>query len=62
MCLTMIKKFGCFLGFAAYVLGLAGGIGYAIYSRAYLIAICVAVLGGMALPTAKKWLDTLLDR
>lgn len=58
----MLKKFGYLIGLFAYILGLVGGIGYALYSKAYIIAICIAALGGMALPTAKKWLDSLLDR
>ena len=42
-------------GIAAWALGTIGGIGYAIYSKAYLIAIAIAVLGAMAFPTVKKW-------
>lgn len=43
-------------GIAAWVLGTFGGFGYAIYSKAYLVAIAVAILGAMAFPTVKKWL------
>ena len=56
-----MKKAGYLFGLAAYVIGAIGGIGYSIYSRAYIIAICVAVLAGMALPTAKKWYKSLID-
>ena len=43
----------------AYLMGSIGGIGYACYSKAYVIAVAVAVLAAMAFPTAKsvfqKW-------
>lgn len=55
----MSKKFLCFFGLAAYAVGSIGGIGYACYSKAYFIAVCVAVLAGMAFPTAKEWFKTL---
>lgn len=58
---VMIKKFGLFAGIAAYIVGLVGGIGYALYGGAYFIALCVAVLGGIALPTVKKWFHSLLE-
>ena len=38
-----------------YVMGTIGGIGYSIYSGAYVIAFAVAVLAVMAFPTAKKF-------
>lgn len=50
----MLKKFGCFLGLCFYALGSIGGLGYCLYSGAWLIAIAVVILGIMAFPTAKK--------
>ena len=38
----------------AYALGAIGGTGYAIYSRAYVIAIAVVVLAVLALPVVIK--------
>lgn len=38
----------------AYALGAIGGTGYALYSRAYLIAIAVVVLALLAFPVVKK--------
>ena len=38
----------------AYALGAIGGTGYAIYSRAYVIAIVVVVLAVLAFPVVKK--------
>lgn len=57
-----MKKFAYLFGLCAYVVGTIGGIGYAIYNKAYLIAICVAVLAWMGFPVAKKWFDSLLDK
>lgn len=45
-----------FFGIVAYIIGTIGGIGYACYSHAYLIAICIAVLAVIAFPTVKGWL------
>ena len=52
-------KFGSFFGLCAYVLGALGGFGYAIYSKAYLIAVCIVVLAWMAFPKAKEWFNDL---
>ena len=38
----------------AYAMGAIGGTGYALYSRAYLIAIAVVVLALLAFPVVKK--------
>ena len=38
----------------AYALGAIGGTGYALYSRAYVIAIAVVVLAVLAFPVVKK--------
>ena len=51
----IMKKFLYFFGIAAYALGAIGGFGYAMYSHAYLIGICVVILAVMAFPTLKKF-------
>lgn len=38
----------------AYAMGAIGGTGYALYSRAYLIAIAVVVLAVLAFPVVWK--------
>ena len=38
----------------AYALGAIGGTGYAIYSRAYVIAVAVVVLAVLAFPVVRK--------
>ena len=38
----------------AYAMGAIGGTGYALYSRAYLIAIAVVVLAVLAFPVVRK--------
>ena len=48
-----MRKFMCFFGMFLYIVGTIGGIGYCLYSHAYVIAIAVAVLAIMAFPTAK---------
>lgn len=58
---AIMKKILCFFGQCAYVLGSVGGFGYALYSKAYLIAVCVAVLAVMAFPTAKKWYHLMME-
>lgn len=49
-----MKKFLQFFEMVAYILGAIGGFGYALYSRAYLIAICIVVLAWMAWPEFRK--------
>ena len=55
-----MKKILFFFGLCAYVLGSIGGLGYCLYYHQYVIAVSVAILAGMAFPTAKKWLLELL--
>lgn len=55
----MLKKIGCFFGLFAYAMGTIGGIGYSIYGGSWPIAIAIAVLAGMAFPTAKKFFTEL---
>lgn len=38
----------------AYAMGAIGGTGYALYSRAYVIAIAVVVLAVLAFPVVRK--------
>ena len=57
-----MKKFVYLLGLFAYVVGLVGGVGYAIFCKAYIIAICVVFLAALGFPVAKKWLYSLLDK
>ena len=35
----------------AYLVGAIGGCGYALYSKAWFVAVCILVLAVMALPT-----------
>ena len=56
-----MKKVGIFFLLCLYVLGVFGGIGYALYEDSYPIALGIAVLAFMALPTAKKWWKILED-
>lgn len=49
-----MKKYLYLIIIFAYVMGVIGGIGYAVYSGAYIIAVAVAILGAMAFPTAKE--------
>ena len=57
----MKKEFLSLIILALYILGAVGGLGYAFYCEAYLIGIAVIALAVMALPTAKKHIDILMD-
>lgn len=57
----MIKKIGYFFSICAYALGAIGGFGYAIYCKAYLIAIAIVVLAAMAFPILKKFFNKLTE-
>ena len=50
----MAKKILYFFCLVAYAVGILGGIGYSIYGGSWPIAICIAALGAMAFPFAKK--------
>ena len=56
-----MRKFMCFIALFLYIMGTIGGIGYCIYSNAYVIAIAVAVLSVMAFPTAQNMFKNLTD-
>ena len=51
---NMKKYFVALLWLVAYAVGLVGGVGYAAYSGAWVIAICVVLLGVMAFPKVKE--------
>lgn len=57
----MKSKILSFFKIIAYVLGLIGGLGWTIYSKGYVIAICVAVLGLMAFPEFKNSIKKILE-
>lgn len=56
-----MKKILLFLVLALAVLGLLGGIGYAIYGGSYPIAVGIAVLGYLAYPQAKKIFENMFS-
>ena len=56
----MFNKVFYFFALWAYILGSIGGFGYALYSKAYLIAICILVLAILAFPTAKSYFQKLI--
>ena len=55
------KGFICFTLICLYILGTIGGIGYACYYHAYLIAVGVAAVALMALPQVVKYFKALTD-
>lgn len=56
-----IKKIASFFALAAIFVGLLGGIGYALYCRAYFIAICLCVLGWAAVPKVVELYKNLMQ-
>ncbi len=54
-----MNKIFSFIMICLYLLGLLGGIGYAIYNSAYVIAVGVAALGYMAFPKVKECFNDL---
>ena len=60
--MTNKEKFGKCIEFLlcfAYVVGVIGGVGYAIYCKEYVIAVCLLLTGGMALPVVTKMFNHL---
>ena len=55
-----MRKFVCFIALFLYAMGTIGGIGYAIYSGAWVIAVAVLWLGVMAFSTARNFYDELI--
>ena len=58
----MKKYFVALAWLAAYAVGLVGGVGYAAYSGAWVIAICVVLLGIMAFPKVKEAVEVLSNK
>lgn len=58
----MKKYFVALLWLVAYAVGLVGGVGYAAYSGAWVIAICVILLGIMAFPKVREAFKILSDK
>lgn len=56
---TTLKKIISFFLITLIIVGLLGGIGYAIWCKAYVIAIGIAVLGVVAIPEIKKLFNTM---
>lgn len=54
-----MEKILCFFILCLYVVGVIGGIGYAIYGGAWPVAIGVAALGWMAFPKLKEAFEKL---
>ena len=58
-----MKKYFVALGWLiAYAVGLVGGVGYAAYSGAWVIAICIVLLGVMAFPKVREAFKVLSDK
>ena len=55
-----MKKVGMFFLLFLAFMGIAGGIGYTIYDKAYPIAIGIAIAGWMAYPKAKELFNKLV--
>lgn len=58
----MKKYFVAFFWLIVYLVGLIGGVGYAAYCGAWVIAVCTALLGVMAFPVAKEAFKILRDK
>lgn len=52
--LSFMKKILCFIALFLAIVGVIGGIGYALYCKAYVIAFSVFVVGGLAYPQVKR--------
>jgi hypothetical protein len=52
-------KIFSFILFFAYIMGSIGGVGYALYCKAYVISVAVIVLAAMAFPVFKKHWNNL---
>lgn len=56
-----LTKLPYFFGMFAYLVGVVGGLGFALTSRAYVIAAAVAVLAYMALPKFREYIEKLMS-
>lgn len=45
-----------------WILGAFGGLGWALYNKSYLIAVAVAALAAMAVPTLLKAIEHLTGK
>lgn len=57
-----MKKIICFFALFLYILGTIGGIGYCLYSHAYVIAVAVLVLAVLAMPAVYKIFNYLTNQ
>ena len=55
-----MKKIYYFIMLCLWILGVAGGIGYALYAGSCPIAIGIAATGFMAWPTVKMYFTKLM--
>lgn len=55
-----LTKLPYFFGMFAYLVGVVGGLGFALKSRAYVIAAAVAVLAYMAFPKFREYIENLM--
>lgn len=55
------KKFGCFFGLAAYVLGTIGGTAYLFFDKHALFGVTSLLISAMAVPFVVKMAKTLLS-
>ncbi len=56
-----LKKAFFFFAMCAYGVGAIGGLGWTLYNKAWLIAVCVAALAAMAFPTVKTFYKKLME-
>ena len=56
-----MRKIIYFVLMCLYILGAIGGVGYAMFNHAYLIAIGVVVVAAMALPQVVKYYKMLTE-
>ena len=57
-----MKKIYYFIMICLWILGVIGGIGYALYCSAWSIAVAIAATGFMAWPTVKEYFNNLVLR
>lgn len=53
------KKLLGFFGLCAYVVGVIGGVLASGLGGSWFVAVCVAILGAMAFPTARQFFKDL---
>lgn len=57
-----LKKILYFFILFAYMVGLIGGFGYAVYTKAgIVIYVCIGILGGLAFPQARRIFGKLIE-